>query len=232
MSQSLHQTVEKWRLMLDDRLLILKNEQNLGLTKSLNRGIQHIATDLIARMDSDDISEPKRFERQVTFLKAHPDIHVVGGQLVEFDDQHECIAKRTYPTCPDEICSYICKASPLAHPTVMMRRQMFDVLKYDERYRTSQDIALWFDVLAAGFRIANLGMVTLRFRRDATVYKRRSRAKAWNEFRIYMHGIRRLYGPCSFRYLYPLSRFLFRLLPVWLVRMIYNSGLRIRMLNV
>lgn len=227
LTPELDKIINKWNEVFRSSMIVLKNETNLGLTKSLNKGLAYVKGDLIARMDSDDISHPKRFERQVEFLKKHPDIDIVGGALQEFDVENECLGIRHYPKTPKEVEDYIYKASPLAHPTVMMRKRIFDEgLKYDERYRTSQDIALWYDALCAGYKIGNVDEVTIYFRRDGDVFKRRSREKAFNEFKIYMNGIRRFYGLFSWKYVYPIARLVFRLMPVSVVKWIYGSKIR------
>lgn len=228
----LNDIISSWKAKISDRLRIITNEKNLGLTKSLNKGIAIARGEYIARMDSDDISMPRRFERQAMFLDSHPDIAVIGGSLQEFDSENENLGVRQYPLDNDAVLKYIHKASPLAHPTVMIRREVFERgILYDERYKTSQDIALWFDILAAGHRIANLEEVTIKFRRDGDVYKRRSKEKAENEFKIYVNGIRRIYGLATWRYVYPLARYIFRMMPVKFVRAVYDSKLRTRLLQ-
>lgn len=227
LGKELEQVVSDWKSLLGEKLVILKNDYNLGLTKSLNKGLKVIKSDFIARMDSDDISHPLRFERQIKYLKEHPEISVVGGSLQEFDAAHECLNIRHYPLTNEMVRSSICKASPLAHPTVMMRRTIFENgLSYNEKYRTSQDIALWFDVLCHGYKIGNVEDITIYFRRDSDMYRRRSKNKAWNEFKIYMNGISRLYGFLSWRYIFPIARLIFRLLPVSIVKWIYSSDMR------
>lgn len=162
----------------------------------------------------------------------NPDVDVVGGSLQEFNDENECLNVRYYPEDPQIMQKYICKASPLAHPTVMMRRRIFDSgLSYDERFRTSQDIALWFDVLNHGYKISNVPEITIYFRLAGDVFKRRSRKKAFNEFRIYMNGIYRLHGLFSCYYIYPISRLIFRLLPEKVIKRIYRSKLRKQILS-
>ena len=228
LTDGLYEVLDKWKRELGDTLLILKNERNLGLTKSLNKGLSHVTSDLVARMDSDDVSLPQRFEMQERYLEQHPDVAVVGGAMQEFNSTDPCVNVRHYPQTHAEVMRSICKASPLAHPTVMMRMSMFREggLRYDERFRTSQDIALWYDAVCAGYKIGNLDEVTFRFRLADDMFKRRSRAKAWNEFRIYMNGVRRVYGLLTPKYVYPISRLMFRLMPVKMVKMIYGSGLR------
>lgn len=232
LGQDLYEVIGQYKKVLGKRLCICKNTTNLGLTKSLNIGLRHVTSELVARMDSDDVSDAKRFERQVAFLEAHPDIDIVGGSLQEFDEEHECLNVRHYPLTPDEAVKYIPKASPLAHPSVMMRTRMFENgLKYDERYRTSQDIQLWFDAIMAGYKIANIPKVILYFRREGDVFKRRSKAKAKNELKIYMHGIYRMKGLFTLDYRYPIARYIFRNLPTWMVKKIYGSNLRNRVLQ-
>ena len=220
--------IQKWKDLLSDKLLVLRNEQNLGLTKSLNRGIRYIKSDLIARMDSDDISEPSRFEKQVAYLEKHPEVDVVGGSLQEFNKANDCLNIRHYPQTPEESRKYIMKASPLAHPTVMIRRRVFDTgIRYNEKYRTCQDVALWFNLISKGYKIANLPDITIRFRRDDAVFSRRkSKKNIWNEFRIYMRGIYSLQGLFTWKYIYPISRLTFRLMPASVIKWIYGSKLR------
>lgn len=211
---------------------VVKLPVNGGLTKALNVGLQHVTSDLVARMDSDDIAAPNRFELQERFLEEHPDIDIVGGSMQEFDDEHECLNVRHYPQTHEEACKYIVKACPLAHPAVMMRKRMFDEgLKYDERYRMSQDIKLWYDAILSGYKIANLPEICLFFRQQGDVFKRRSRVKAWNEFKIYMNGIYRMHGLFTTAYRYPIARYFFRNLPPSLVKRIYESEMRKRVLE-
>ena len=109
----------------------------------------------------------------------------------------------------------------------MIRKTIFDSgLRYNESYRTSQDIALWFDLIYNGGKIANLDDVVLYFRHDESIYKRRGRNKALNEFKIYVNGIKKIYGIATFKYLYPFTRLVFRLMPTPLIQWIYNSPCR------
>lgn len=214
------------------QMVVVKLPVNGGLTKALNAGIKHVTGDLIARMDSDDISAPQRFELQEKFFRENPEIDILGGSMQEFDDEHECLNVRHYPLTHEDACKYIVKACPLAHPAVMMRRRIFDEgLHYDERYRMSQDIKLWYDAILAGYRMANLQEIILYFRQQGDVFRRRSRVKAWNEFKIYMNGIYRMLGLFTLAYCYPIARYVFRNLPPSLVKKIYESGMRKKVLE-
>ncbi|MBQ4484451.1 MAG: glycosyltransferase [Prevotella sp.] len=214
------------------KMVVVKLPVNGGLTKALNAGIKHVTGDLIARMDSDDISASQRFDLQEKFFRENPEVDILGGSMQEFDDEHECLNVRHYPLTHEDACKYIVKACPLAHPAVMMRRRIFDEgLHYDERYRMSQDIKLWYDAILAGYRMANLQEIVLFFRQQGDVFRRRSRVKAWNEFKIYMNGIYRMHGLFTLAYRYPIARYVFRNLPPSLVKRIYESGMRKKVLE-
>lgn len=232
LTEGLYNVVNAWKKKLGDVLYVCQNEKNLGLTKSLNIALDHVSSDLVARMDSDDRSDAMRFERQVAFLESHPDVDIVGGALQEFDEKHDCLNIRQYPKTHEEVKKYIMKACPLAHPSVMMRMKIFrDGLRYDERYRMSQDIQLWFDAILKGYHIGNIPEVVLYFRRAGDVFKRRSRVKAKNEFKIYMNGIYRMHGLWTTAYRYPIARYIFRNLPTPIVKWIYGSRLRTKVLK-
>ena len=226
LSKPLKRVIAKWRWVWRHRLTTIRNRNNRGLTASLNRGLGQVRYPLIARMDSDDIAHPKRLELQASYLAKHPEVSILGGAIEEFGIS-TTPAMRHYPLTHEEVVRSIHRASPLAHPAVMMRREIFlNGLRYDERYRTSQDIALWFDAICAGYRIANLRETVLYYRCNSEMYRRRGYGKAWNEFTIYLRGIRRLHGSFSWRYIFPVGRFLARLMPSGIIRRLYRSDLR------
>ena len=232
LTKELYAVIGKWKERVGEVLTLCVNKENLGLTKSLNKGLEAATGDLIARSDSDDISAPHRFEIQERFFLEHPDVDIIGGSMQEFDDENECLNVRHYPLTHEEACRYIVKACPLAHPSVMMRRRIFEGgLRYDERYRMSQDIKLWFDAILAGYRLSNVPDICLYFRQQGDVFRRRSRVKAWNEFNIYMNGIYRMHGLFTLAYRYPIARYVFRNLPPSLVKRIYGSGMRKKVLE-
>mgnify|MGYP002623015095 CR=1 FL=1 len=226
--EELHAVITKWHEALGDKMTILINEKNIGLTKSLNHGITSITTDLIARMDTDDISCPERFAKQVEYLNEHPEVDVLGGGIIEIDENEKVLNKRYYPANQQAVIKSIYRANPVAHSTVMIRKRIFDNgLRYNEKYRTNQDLALWIDAICAGYQIANLPDIILKFRRLSNVYYRRRRKKnLFNEFLIYCNGIRRIYGSFSLKYIYPVSRFILKLMPTCVVKWAYQSNIR------
>lgn len=224
LSSELYSIVEKWERALGKRLIVLKNEQNLGLTKSLNKGIKFATGDYIARMDSDDISMPDRFSLQSKFMDDNPEISVVGGSMQEIDENDSFGAVRIYPDSVKRIREYIAKANPIAHPTVFFRKSLFEKgFKYDERYRKNQDLKLWFDLLENGIVLYNIKDVVLKFRRTSDTYlKRSSYISLKSELEIYERGIEALYGKFSIKRIYPIVRFIVKSMPPSVNKFVYK----------
>lgn len=108
----------------DPRLRLVENSRNLGIVETLNRGLSLARGEYIARMDSDDISLPERFERQSRFLDAHPEVGVVGTSGGLIDGREESLGSFRYPLSHEAICFSLHFFNPLAHPSVMMRREV------------------------------------------------------------------------------------------------------------
>lgn len=142
----------------DDRIIIIRNNFNIGLTKNLNKLIRLAKGEFIARMDADDISLPMRFDKQIEFFQENHDIVLCGTQICDLGTKK----KSDYPTNPDEIKFDLLWTNPIAHPTVMWRRQYFKKtnMLYDENYKSAQDYELWSRVAVLG-RIANLKEILL-----------------------------------------------------------------------
>ena len=206
---------------------IVRNEEKLGLNAILNRLIETLEDEsFVFRMDADDIAFKDRFEAQVSFLKSHLDVEILGTALIEIDEEGHELFKRTFPKSNADVLHYIHKASPLAHPTVCFRRSALDALgAYPVGKCRCEDLALWFDCIEKGFSICNLDNPLLYLRVTDSLYKRR-RAAAVAELLIYWKGILRTQG-FSWRLVYPLLRFLFRLAPLSIVRRVYSGRLRL-----
>lgn len=148
----------------DNRIKILTNEENIGLTKSLNIGLRNARGQYIARMDADDISYPSRFEKQVDFMESHPDIIVCGTKVKVFGKK----AFLSYDTAfekDEDIRGQMILNSGFAHPSVFIRKEILykNNISYDENYKTAQDYKLWYDLRLYG-KFANLKEKLLKYR--------------------------------------------------------------------
>jgi glycosyltransferase involved in cell wall biosynthesis len=165
----------------DPRICILQQRKE-GLTASLNRGLALTQSPYLARMDADDICLPERFERQVAFLDARPEVVAVGTQVLLTDEGGRPIGPLATPETHAEIDG--AHASGLGgriiHPSVMLR---VDALRAIGGYRsdlvTAQDYDLWLRLAEVG-QLANLPETLLQFRqhaRSVSVQKRDQQAR-------------------------------------------------------
>lgn len=221
----LEEVVGQWEKTIGSSLKVIRRKSNRGLALALNDAISNATGELLARMDSDDISMPERFLLQERYMEQHPEVDILGGSLREFNDAGTLDNTRVYPSTMKEIKASMHRLSPLAHPTVMFRHRIFkNGLRYSNRYFICEDITLWFDAVHAGYIINNIPDIVLRFRRNDNTMSRRARKKAFSEFKAYNHGIHQLYGPFTTRYAYSCIRLAFRLLPSKIITQIYKTG--------
>ncbi len=155
--------------------------ENVGLGLALQRGLTYTTNDIVARMDSDDIAEPDRFEKQLIFFNQHPDIDIVGGQIVEFiNDPTNTIAKRDVPLNHNSIVKYIRSRCPFNHMTVMFRKQAVMSVGNYLPWHFNEDYYLWIRMAEAGCRFANLPDTLVNVRVGADMYRRRG---GWKYFK-------------------------------------------------
>lgn len=134
---------EYLKTLTDDRIRIITNPQNIGITKSLNIGLGEARGKYIARMDADDISLPERFEEQFNYMEAHPETVMCGCWVEDFGQT--TFLRKTHISDMDHyrIKMFFYYPGP-AHPTMFIRRETLSEYKiaYDESLRYSQDYAL------------------------------------------------------------------------------------------
>ncbi|PZD74199.1 Putative glycosyltransferase EpsE [Acaryochloris thomasi RCC1774] len=151
----------------DERIKLIRNKQNIGLTRSLNKGLVIAQGELIARQDADDISLPIRFEKQVQFLDQRPSAVLVSG-CYEYIDA-EGISFKTVRVAggPDITAWYLLFYNRIgAHGLAMFRRQVVaEIGGYSEDYRYSQDYELWSRLVDTGDLVVLPDVLQL-YRRD------------------------------------------------------------------
>jgi glycosyltransferase involved in cell wall biosynthesis len=150
----------------DSRMVLARNDVNMGLARSLNRGLDLARGDYIARMDADDVNLPGRFAAQISFLEDHPDIGLVGTAAYFIDSRDSVGQLVQYPQSHDLLCWIMCFfENPVIHPSVMARRKIIkDLGGYDEACSTSQDYDLW-SRMAARTKLANIQEAYLYLRK-------------------------------------------------------------------
>jgi len=146
----------------DNRIRYIKNEKNLQIVKSLNRGIELAKGRYIARMDADDISLPRRFEKQITFMENNLEIGVCGTWLKTIGEKEEVWK---LPVIHEEIAMQMFFSSSIMHPTVFLRTAILKKLThiYSDDFNKAEDYELWTRLLVKT-KFANYPKVLLKYR--------------------------------------------------------------------
>lgn len=165
----------------DDRIVRYRGQQNVGLANILNVGIRMARGELIARMDSDDISLPQRFEKQVHYLDAHPSVDLVSAGMKRFGDSDAVMIRESDI---EDVKFVALSHSPVLHSSSMWRKNQF--LKYDLFYRQEmvplEDYDLWTRALAHGLVLVNISDILYLYRTHASQVTRVN--KDWSKSEI------------------------------------------------
>jgi len=163
-------TDDSWEILTqyaerDRRIRVIKNEQNIGLTRSLNKGIKLAQGEYIARQDADDISLAQRFEKQVLVLDQHSDVLLASCNIDVVNAEGHYLETLKRDCDPDLTSWYLLFHNRIAgHSQVMFRRVLVQELGgYNETYQYSQDYELWCRLSKVG-KIAILPEILLRQR--------------------------------------------------------------------
>lgn len=145
---------------------------NVGLGRALNEGLKHCSYELIARMDTDDVCKPYRFERQLKLFEKYPEIDVCSSWIDEFIGHTEnVVSQRRLPENHDDIIKYAKSRCPINHPAVMYRRSK--VIEVGGYQGFPEDLYLWVKMIMSGARFYNIQESLIYFRTSNDVYKRR-----------------------------------------------------------
>ncbi len=219
----LGQTFQDWELLLcddgstdgtlavaeeyarrDARVRVLRNGENLGLNRTLNRCLAGARGEYVARMDGDDVSLPERLEKEVAFLDAHPEFALVSTAMAMFDEGGVWGEKQVIPE--PQIDDFCLHTPFFVHAAAMIRREAFcSVGGYSESkwLLRVEDCHLWFKLYARGFRGANLPEVLYLARDDRFARRRRSMRARVNGVYVMAVGFRMVRMPWP-KYIYVL----------------------------
>lgn len=172
----------------DARFKILHNEKNLRLAASLNHCLSVAEGKYVARMDADDASLPERLTKQVEYLETHPEVDVVGCARIIFDENGERGIRSGIEVPSKED---LLKDSPFAHPTIMMKKSVYDALggyTVSEQTMRAEDLDLWFRFFAVGYVGYNMPDVLYRYRESVADMEKRSLKAAIGIAKVFWQG--------------------------------------------
>ena len=204
-----------------DNIILLRNDKNMGLNFTLNRCLELVDTEYVARMDGDDISLPTRFEKEINFLDSHPEFAIVSCPMIYFDENGVFRVGKAGGEPPKE--SFI-QGSPYCHAPVMMRSVAIKGVggyTVDKKLLRIEDYHLWTKIFLAGYRGYNISEPLYKMRDDRNAKHRRTLQARWNSTRARITAYRELgitwyYYPCA------LLPVIVGLMPNWLYTTLRN----------
>lgn len=173
LNDRLNQIIEEMQ-EVHPELNVIRLEKNVGLGNALNVGMKYCKNELIARMDSDDISYIDRCEKQLRVFEELPSISICGGTVEEFDrDVNNIEARRILPERNWQIITYAKKRNPFNHPCVMYKKT--DVMAADgyKDFFLLEDYYLWIRMLLLDCQGYNIQEPILCMRAGSDLYRRR-----------------------------------------------------------
>lgn len=175
----------------DPRIVLLEQKENVGIARALNIGLAGARGTYVARMDADDLADPDRLAAQTTFLDAHPDIGIVGSDVILIDGAGAEIGRVRFPEHHEEISRTIMVHNPFAHGSVMLRRRLLDAWgTYDPRFLDNEDYDLWMRLHAAGVRMANVPrFLLLRRIHETSITVAHERRLVGGRFKTIAHAV-------------------------------------------
>ena len=207
-----YEAAKKYQERYPDKIILIKNERNMGLNYTLNRCLKHADGEYIARMDGDDISLPERLEKEVDFLDSHPEYAIVSPLVMHFDENGVFSVGRAGGE-PD--IRNFPKKSPFCHAACMIRREAYDeVGGYTESPKVLrvEDRDLWIKLYEKGYRGFVLSMPLYMVRDDKNAYSRRTFQNRVNSARVVASTVKRLGLPKKY-YIWALRPIIVWLLP-------------------
>lgn len=188
LTAELDAVIEKMQQLFGTVLHVHRLKKNGGLGKALNAGLEQCKYELVARMDSDDVSRPERCEKQLQVFAEHPEYSLVSGIVEEFDgDIHNVTGCRVVPKTQKEILQFAKKRNPFNHPCIMYKKSSVQAVGSYQDFYLLEDYYLWIRMLQQGYLGYNIQEPLLWMRAGSAMYKRRG---GWK----YVESQRKLFG--------------------------------------
>ena len=175
-----------------DKFVTIQNDGNKQLPYSLNHCLEYVDTDFVARMDADDWSLPERFEKQITFLKEHPEYDLVSTGVTVFDGEKKIASIIKVPE-PNKYT--MLKQNAFSHATIMTYKRVYDALNgysLEPYVIRVEDVDLWCRFLAAGFKGYNMPDELYVILEDVNAAKRRTISARINSAFTFSKGLKLL----------------------------------------
>lgn len=238
----LAQTYNNWELILCDdgskdktvevaksyvqkypqKIILLKNERNMGLNYTLNKCLENSSGEYVARMDGDDVCNPLRFEKEINFLEENHEYALVSCQMELYDQEgvFRVVNFNEAPALKDFL-----KASQFCHAGCMIRREILKKLggyTVSDKFLRVEDYELWVRLYLAGNKGYNIQEVLYSMRDDRNAVKRRTLKNRINESRVIMKVCKEGHFPFYLR-LYALKPIIKWFIPSFIYKILHKK---------
>jgi len=175
LTEELDNCINVWKQKSNNILTVVELPENVGLGAALNSGLSQCQYELVARMDSDDVSLPNRFEKQVDFLKLNPDIVLLSGYISEFKSvPDDACYIRKVPTDSKEIVKHLKWRNAFNHVTVIFKKSaVISVGGYNDELTYFEDYDLWIRLVQANYKVGNIPELLVNVRTGNNMIGRR-----------------------------------------------------------
>lgn len=228
LTPQLNNVIYEYLLLYPDLFTVVTLEKNVGLGLALNEGLKKCRNELVARMDTDDISVKERCEIQVKEFINNNKLSIIGSIIDEFEDDPQQIkTSRIVPLKHDDILKFSKRRNPFNHPTVMYKRSEVLAIGGYGDYRRNQDLDLFVRMLNEGLQAMNINQGLVLFRANSNNLERR---KSWKKCKGYISMIynfwRKGYSSLFDLIVVAASQIVVILSPLWLLDWISRTFLR------
>ena len=226
LTEQLYEVLDRYSKERSEIVRYYPQATNQGLGEALRIGSLHCTGDYIFRMDSDDISHPLRFEKQIHYLENHPEIDVLGTDIAEF---YECpdepnLRVRACPKTNDAVIKMGQKRNPMNHVTVCMKKEALIKCGGYESLLLLEDYYLWLKMIVSGCQLANINESLVYVRIGNGFHSKRgsrTRITGWKVLQKYMiqHGLINRF--MALRNMFYIRAFTY--CPGWVKKIVYNK---------
>lgn len=214
------EVAKRFQEQYPQKIVLLRNEKNSKLAYTLNHCLRYATGQYVARMDADDQSVPERFEKQVRFLKEHPEFDLVSTGIKLFDGKEFYGERRSRKEIPQK--EDLAWGPCFSHATVMTYKRVYDALGgyyVSRRTERGQDYDLWFRFFQKGFRGYNMQECLYLGREGRDFYKRKKYKYRIHSFLTMVHGFRLVHMEKKY-YIFLLKPLIVGLIPASIMRRI------------
>ena len=224
LTAELNEEIEKLKLELGYILCVSELKENVGLGKALSIGLDECKFDLVARMDTDDVSCPTRFQKQIELLTENPDLGLIGSNVGEFEDDFTVIrTEKKVPESHESIVKFSKTRNPFNHPSIMYKKSQVESVGGYMDCPGMEDYYLWIRMLAGNVQSYNIQENLVFMRAGVSMLSRRKGlwyAKQEVRFQLIllkMNYVSLFRAVCNITQRAPL-----RLLPSQLLKVVYR----------